>query len=119
VAVYAAARCGTDTGSATVVARRMSDGTQLFSRPAIAASAGPEAYQSVSSIVVTRSGKAAWIASDHSIVSHHFQAQVLAGSSAGVRVLQTATNISRKSLRLRGSTVTWVAGGVKHSAGLG
>jgi hypothetical protein len=119
VVAYAIERCGVDTASAAVVVRRVTNGEQLSRHAAFSGPPGPESFQAVGSIVVNRSGHAAWIASDHSIVSHHLFAQVLETSGSGVRMLASGETIALGSLRLHGSRLTWTAGGAQHSATLG
>jgi hypothetical protein len=119
VVAYAVTRCGVDTGSATVVVRLLSDGSQLLDHPALTAAPGPESFQSVGSIVVNRGGAAAWIATSNSILSHRRITQVVEATRAGVRALASGAGIDVRSLRLHGSTLSWSAGGASHSARLG
>lgn len=62
-------------------------------------------------LVVTRRGAIAWI-------EPGFPVSVRAADSGGERVLYAGDDIDGGSLELRGSTVTWVAGGAARSATL-
>ena len=118
VVAYAVERCGVDTATASVVVRRVSDGNQLARHAAFAGPPGPESFQAVGSIVVNRRGRAAWITSTHSVVSHHLSVQVIEASGSGARVLASGGTIAPDSLRLHDSRLTWTAGGQRHSATL-
>lgn len=115
VVAYGLDRCGVDTGSTTVIVRRLSDGKRLHSFAALTG-AGPESYQSVTSLVVKPDGSVAWIATVHSIVA------TSEGGGPEVHAngkLLEAGEIELHSLRLRGSTLTWRdGGGKKRSATL-
>jgi hypothetical protein len=102
-----------------VVVRRLSDGRQLFSHPAASAAVGPEAAESVGSIVVGPGGRAAWITVQRSIDSRRYQALVCAAVGSAVRVLDAGPAIRVRSLRLRGRRLTWHDGGALRSATLG
>jgi hypothetical protein len=119
IVAYAAQRCGVDTISAFVIVRRLSDGRQVFSRAAAPAAIGPEAAQSVGSIVVDRGGAAAWITVQRSIVSRRYRALVCAAVGSGVRVLDAGSAIRVRSLRLRGRRLTWRDGASLRSANFG
>lgn len=118
VVAYAVVRCETDTSTAKVVVQRVSDGRVLFGHPALSAPTGPEALQSVGSIVVSRGGAVAWIATSDSIVTHRRQAQVIEASGSRVRVLDNRAAIGVRSLRLHGTKLTWRVGGAQRSARL-
>lgn len=115
VVAYGLDRCGVDTGSASITVRRLSDGKRLHSFAALTG-AGPESYQSVTSLVVKPDGSVAWIATVHSIIvtSEGGAPEVHANGK-----LLEAGEIELHSLRLHGSTLTWRDGaGKKRSATL-
>jgi hypothetical protein len=116
-AAYAVTTCGVDTGSATVVVRRLSDGARLFSHTA-ADAAGPEGYVTVTSIVATPAGAAAWIARASTIVGHRNVTGVYARRGAGVSKLDSGNGIGVSSLRLSGSTLSWQDGSGRRSSRL-
>lgn len=118
LAAYALQRCGVDTSTALVEVRRLSDGQERFSHAASSLMLGPESFESVGSIVIAPTGRLAWIASESSIVTHRHAGQVVEASGSAVRVLQTGSAIEVGSLRLRGSKLTWRAGGSERSAKL-
>lgn len=118
VAAYAVRFCGVDTSNSQVIVRRLSDGRQLSAHNAVTRPTGPESFQSVGSLVVSRGGHPAWIGSSSSIVLHHKAIQVLAASGGGVRQLDSGGGIDAGSLRLLGSTLTWQDSGKQRSATL-
>ena len=119
LAGYGLQTCGIDTGSASVVVRRLSDGAVLRTLPASAGTRRPESYQSVLAIVLKPNGAAGWIAGVRSIVSHTAQRQVLAaGAGRAGRVLDSGGAIGPASLALHGSRLTWKNGGQTRSAPL-
>jgi hypothetical protein len=117
MAAYAVTTCGVDTGSATVVVRRLSDGAHLFSHAA-ADAAGPEGYVTVTTIVATPAGAVAWIARATTIVGHRSVTGVYARRGSGVSKLDSGQAIGLSSLRLRGSTVSWQDGSGRRSSRL-
>ncbi|MGH2869110.1 MAG: hypothetical protein ACRDNK_16315 [Solirubrobacteraceae bacterium] len=117
MAAYAVTTCGVDTGSATVVVRRLSDGAHLFSHAA-ADAAGPEGYVAVTAIVATPAGAVAWIAHAHTIVGNRSVTGVYTRSGSNVSKLDSGNAIQLSSLRLSGSTVSWQDGSGRRSARL-
>jgi hypothetical protein len=115
---YGLERCGVDTGSTIVVVRRLTDGKRLHSDPATTQSVGPEAYQTVDSLVVKRNGSDAWIAVANSLGTHQTSTEVHADSTDGFALLDAGSEINPSSLRLDGSKLTWRHGGSKRSATL-
>lgn len=113
---YGSERCGVDTGSASLVVRRLTDGTQLRSLAATGTSTGPESYTTVTSVVVKSTGSVAWIAVGGSIISHRRVIEVHAEDAHGSHLLDHGATIDQSSLRLRGSQLTWRAGGMTRSA---
>lgn len=118
LAAYALERCGVDTGSATVIVRRLSDGKEIRRQQAWTLTVGPESYVSVGSVVVNRSGSIAWIASESSIVSHGHGIEVAERTGNSVRRLDSCSGIAAGSLRLRGTRLTWRDGTATRSATL-
>jgi hypothetical protein len=118
MAAYAVNSCGVDASSTEVKVRRLSDGKVLSSQAALSGAAGPESLQSVTSIVVNRTGRAAWIVSSHSIVSHQQIIEVVEQTQSGdhTRVLDKSGAIRANSLRLAGTKLSWKRGGSTRSA---
>jgi hypothetical protein len=119
VTAYALNSCGVDMSTTRVLVRRLSDGALLSSQPALGTPTGPESIQSVTSIVVSRAGHAAWIARSQSVLSHRLTVQVLAQARQGKRILDSGRTIAPASLRLEGTTLSWGHGGVVRRATLG
>jgi hypothetical protein len=118
LAAYAVYIHGIDFGSATVVITRLTDGKRLGSASAIDR-AFVESFQSVTSLIVRRSGAVAWIASVGSIVNSEMSVEVHRLDRGGRSVLlDRGAKIDPKSLRLRGSTLTWTNAGVTRSSTL-
>jgi hypothetical protein len=99
-----------DTVSASVVVRRLTDGTEVKQLRATRA-VGPEGFQSIGSVAVLANGAVAWIGSEHSIVGHRRAIEVHAAGTGGDHVLDSGPNIDPASLRLHGSQLSWVDGG--------
>lgn len=118
LAAYALERCGVDTGSTTVIVRRLSDGKEIRQQQAWTLAVGPESYVSVGSVAVNRSASIAWIASEDSIVSHVHGVEVAERTGRSVRMLDSGSGIAVGSLRLRGRTLTWRDGIATRSATL-
>jgi hypothetical protein len=119
LAAYGSQRCGVDTGTASVVVRRLSDGRILRELSATSAPLGPESYQSVESVVVKPDGAVAWVGLGSSILSHRRRLEVLAaGTGASARVLDAGLGIDSHSLALHGSRLTWSDGGRTRSVSL-
>lgn len=116
---YSLERCGVDTGSSSILIRRLTDGRLRYRQSAWTLGIGPESYVTVGSIVVNRAGNVAWIASAASIIRHGHGIEVAENSGAGVRRLDSGTGIVTGSLRLRGSRLTWLHGRATRSAKLG
>ena len=116
-AAYGLSNFGVDTIRASVVVRRLTDGTQLKELAATRA-VGAESFESVGSVVVRPDGAVAWIGSLHSIIGHRSVTEVHEASSAGDRVLDSGLGIDSTSLRVRGDTLSWVNSGVTRHATL-
>jgi hypothetical protein len=115
---YGLESCGVDTGSSSVIVRRLSDGRQLRVLPATTNRLAPESYQLVGSIVVKTDGAVAWIAAARSIVRQSADEEVHRADRRGQRELDSGTSINSGSMRLHGSTLTWRHGAATRSATL-
>ena len=115
---YGLESCGVDTGSSSVVVRRLSDGRQLRMLPATTAQLAPESYQLVGSIVVKADGAVAWIGAAKPIFRQSGSVEVHRADRRGQAKLDSAPSIEAGSLRLRGSIVTWRHGTGTKSATL-
>lgn len=115
---YGLATYGVDTGSTEVVVRRLTSGKTLHRDSATSRPLGPEAFQSVDSLVLRRDGAVAWIGQAQSIVSHSREVEVVRDDRRGEATLDEGTAIATGSLRLNGSTLTWKHGGATRSAAL-
>jgi hypothetical protein len=119
LAAYGAAICGVDTGSASVVVRRLSDGKQLLSEPATTRPLGPESYQWVDSVVAKSDGAIAWIGVGNSIIGHGpLTVEVFRATAHGRALLDSGESVDPRSLRLHGSKLTWKDDGAARSATL-
>ncbi len=118
MAAYGALRCGVDTGFSQVVVRRLTDGRVMHTAGATSGPIGPESFESVASLVVKADGGAAWIATARSIVRHGQAVEVHALDRLGARRLDSGGGIASGSLRLRGSTLTWIHYSRRRSATL-
>jgi hypothetical protein len=117
-AAYSETTYGVDTGSATVTVRRLDTGRTLRSLAAMTQPVGPEAFESVDSLVVKANGSVAWIVVASSIVRHSSQTEVNRADRRGEARLDTGPGIGSSSLRLRGSELSWSAGGATRTATL-
>ncbi len=111
---YGAVQCGVDTCSASVTVVRLSDGKQLRNLPAVTGSVGPEAFQSVDTVVVKRDASVAWVATINSIIGHGTRVEVHANG----KLLDSGSGIAASSLKLSGARLTWSHGGATRSATL-
>jgi hypothetical protein len=107
-AAYGLTQYGVDTVSASVIVRRLSDGTRLRDLAATSRPLGPESFESVDSIVVKRTGAVAWIAEGGSVISGHASdVEVDRADERGHSLLDSGAGIDGRSLRLRDSTISW------------
>ena len=111
---YGLDRCGVDTGSTTVLVRRLRDGKQLRSFAAVTGPGLVESYQSLGALIVTPKGAVAWVATDSSIIGHGSRIEVHANGM----LLDSGSRIVSSSLRLHGSTLTWRDGGSTRTASI-
>jgi hypothetical protein len=115
---YALERCGVDTGTTELIARRLTDGMRLRIAPAIHGVLGPESFVTVGSIVVAGDGALAWIASAASVATHRQAREVDRADRSGFSTLDSGSAINAGSLALHGSTLSWRRGSSTRSAAL-
>ncbi|HUE25796.1 MAG TPA: hypothetical protein VMP89_03410, partial [Solirubrobacteraceae bacterium] len=116
---YGLTTFGVDTVTATVVVRNLADGKEIRNEPATTRPLGPEFFQSVASIVVRPDGAVAWIGEGGSVISGRTRdVEVDRADAHGLAKLDSGSGIEDRSLRLRGSTLTWRHDGRTRSASL-
>lgn len=115
---YGVESCGVDTGSSEVLVRRLSDGKVMLARAAMTGFLGPEAYSSVTAIVVRADGAVAWIGSGSSIIRHSREIEVHDAKGSFARLLDSGASIAPRSLRLHHERLTWRHGSTSRSATL-
>ncbi len=115
---FAVKRCGVDTGTSTIVVRRLDTGRVIGQQPANTSPIGPESSVTVSAIVLGQTGAVAWITQAASIVGHRRATAVHAAGAHGARVLDSGSAIDPHSLTLRGGRVRWRHGASWRSAAL-
>ena len=118
IAAYGATQCGVDTGSATIVVRDVASRHQLAVLASYSGPAHVESYQWIGSVVANRSGAAAWIVRESSIVAHSATIEVVRRAGSSTQVVASGSKISPSSLQLHGSTISWTNAGVRHTAPL-
>ena len=121
VAGYGLTSYGVDTVSAQIVVRRLTDGRVLRQRSAISGSVGPEFFETVDDIVVKRDGSVAWIADATWLGNgpgRHGITEVRKADRTGRTRLDNGDQIRKRSLRLKGSRLTWRDGSIRKSATL-
>ena len=118
LAAYGSQTCGVDTGTATVVVQRLSDGAVLAQRPASTAVIGPESHVRVTALVMDGDGDVAWIAASSSIIGSRHATQVRALDHRGARLLDHGNSVDSAQLHLRGAKVSWKHGASGRSATL-
>lgn len=111
-------RCGVDAGQAAVEVLRLPDGRALYAHGAIG-NPGPEAFSTVTDLVLSGRGRVAWIARSSSILRHRTQTEVHAGGPGGTRLLDSGAPVVPGSLRLSGGRVSWQHGSARRSGPLG
>jgi hypothetical protein len=106
-AAYGRALQGVDTLSMEVIVRRLDNGRTVHDVNAVKGPLGPEFFESVDALVVKADGAVAWMANGGSILAQESQTQVNRIDRRGEATLDsTAANVIR-SLRLRGSRLSW------------
>jgi hypothetical protein len=118
LAAYTLIRRGVDTGSTSVIVRRLSDGKQLRNLPS-STTALPEAYQSIRSLALKPNGAVAWIVLVRSVIGRGSAIEVRkADAGRPAKLLDSGSTIAPTTLRLRGSRLTWKHGETTRSATL-
>ncbi len=106
---YSLTQCGVDVISARVVVRDLATGRAVVSDPA-ATVVEVEGLESVGKVVLASDGAVAWTVQSSSIVAHRTVREVIAARGSRERVLATGPRIGLRSLRLKGSTLSWADG---------
>ena len=117
LAAYGLEQCGVDTGFTEVVVLRLTDGTVLH-EPAATSPAGPESYQSVDSLVLRPDGAVAWIGTGSSLGTGARLTEVRRLDRRGEALLDAGSAVRTRSLRLRGSQLSWLHGAARRTATL-
>jgi hypothetical protein len=115
---YGLTTYGVDTASTVVIVRDLRDGARLRSLPATTAPLRPESFQSVTAIAVKADGAVAWIGQAGSVISGKPTTEVHGADRRGPALLDAGAGIAPRSLRLRGSTLSWTDGGRTRRAAL-
>lgn len=119
VVAFGSTQSGVDTVSASVVARRLTDGKRLHFEPAITRPVGPEFFETVRSVVAGDDGSMAWIATAGSIVSAQArEVEVNRVDASGRTLLDSGPGIDPASLRRRGARILWKHSGRTRAAAL-
>jgi hypothetical protein len=118
LAGYGSETCGVDTGTATVIVQRLTDGTVVTQRRASTAVTGPESHVTVTALVMAGDGDVAWIAVASSIIGSRHAIQVRAFDHRGARMLDHGNAIDSAHLHLRNAKVSWKHGPNVRSASL-
>ena len=117
IVAYGLNRFGIDTGTTTVVVRRLTDG-HILHQDAATSHGLVEGVMSAASVVVKRDGSDAWIGTDRSIIGHGSLAEVHRHDQRGAAVLESSASLDLSSLRLHGSQLTWRDGGATRRSTL-
>lgn len=117
-AAYGLTRGGVDTVSAGVIVRRLDNGRTLHVFSATTGPLGPEFIQSVEAVVVKPDGAVAWIGDGGSIVRHANTEEVDRFDRRGEARLDRSVGFDLRSLRLRGSQLSWRHGNATRTATL-
>lgn len=117
VVAYGLTECGVDASSTQVVALNLATGKTLRNDPDVSI-APPEAYGSVTSLVVKADGSDAWIATDRSLGSGVRIVQVWRHDRHGLTRLDSGLRVSLGSLKLSRSRLTWRNGSATRHASL-
>lgn len=117
VVAYGLTECGVDTSSTQVVALDLATGKTLRNDPDVSV-APPEAYGSVTSLVLKADGSDAWIATDHSLGAGARIVQVWRHDRHGLTMLDSGLPVKLGSLKLSSSRLTWRDGSATRHASL-
>lgn len=117
VVAYATTLMGVDTSQSTVTVLNLAGG----SRHTVASASPtrrPESFTSVSALVATPRGSAAWVASSSAIGQPQPTYEVRRLQGGADTLLDSGPAISPGSLRRSGATVTWTDAGRRRAAPL-
>lgn len=117
VVAVASETCGIDTGSTEIIVWRLGRRLPLARGPA-AAALHPESYTTVTALLISHRGNAAWIGATHSLGGGGEQIEVRWLIDGRDSVLDSGPGIATRSLRLRGTELTWRDGGRDRGAQL-
>jgi hypothetical protein len=112
--------CSLDSTQATLQLVNLRDGRVRFAAPPLASAAPQSAYDAIGAMVLTASGRVAWIGvrrQGGAIVAVEVHRRVR-GSQRASTVLDGASGIDPRSLRRSGARVRWKRAGVVRSASL-
>jgi hypothetical protein len=108
---------GVDTSSTSVTVADAVTGALRFSAPAGRLAVAPSSV-SVDALAVSSDGTVAWIQHGGTAQGSGYSVYAASPAHPGGRQLARGAAIKPGSLTLRGSTVSWLAGGRRQSAGL-
>jgi hypothetical protein len=111
-------RMGVDTFASSVALIDLRTGATRATAPGTTPERRPESFITVASMAVTATGALAWIGQRSAIGVPAPTFEVHALSAARNRLLASASDISPRSLTLRGRTLSWQAGGHTRTATL-
>lgn len=115
-AAYSTESFGIDFNQTWVIVRNLNTGEVLQTANA-SPKIGVEPESFVTDMVVTNSGKVAWISQGGSLAGGHRGGEVaLSAPSQPTEVLEEGDGIDSDSLELHGSRLTWTSEGIQHSA---
>lgn len=117
LAAYGAQTCGIDTGSTSVIVRRLTDGQIQSSHPSTGP-VGPESYQWVRSLVLKPDGAVAWIGVGRSIGTRVGVTEVWRTDRRGTVRLDSGPAVRSSSLRLVHGGLRWLHGSQPRTASL-
>jgi hypothetical protein len=118
IAAYTLESCLTDSGWTTVNVRRLTDGKFLRVHQATTKAVVVMGDETVGSLVLKADGAAAWIATSHSIGPPTFVRHLARLDNRGFKVLDSGRAPAARSLKLRGSTISWRHGNTIRTARL-
>jgi hypothetical protein len=114
---YVSIECGVGSCFSSIAVRDLRDGSRFLD--AAAPTAGPAGRpHGVGVLVLKANGSVAWTVDHGDFMGTPRTVAVVAQDTTGRRVLDSGPDVEAASLRLTGSTLTWVRGGVTKSATL-
>lgn len=116
---YGLLTCHIDAGVAEVIVRSLRTGRVIRRDPALFDAGGAEPSESIAALVLQRGGNVGWIATaTHPAGEGPPMIEVHRATSRGAVRLDSGASIAPRSLRLRGSLMTWRDGSAVRSASL-